>query len=98
MSFRAREGDFFLGQPLSALSDRVKGLPILFCAADRTGRSSSPTDPSSPSWGTASMSSAPPLGVHEFFQHIGRYAPQVRSVFVVGGGASATTWPPSWSG
>ena len=86
MSFRAREGDFFLGQPLSALSDRVKGLPILFCAADRDGAVIIPDGSFVPQLGDRIYVIGAPLGVHEFFQHIGRYAPQVRSVFVVGGG------------
>ncbi len=86
MSFRAREGDFFLGQPLSALSDRVKGLPILFCAADRDGSVIIPDGSFIPQLGDRIYVIGAPLGVHEFFQLIGRYAPQVRSVFVVGGG------------
>ena len=75
MSFRAREGDFFLGQPLSALSDRVKGLPILFCAADRDGAVIIPDGSFVPQLGDRIYVIGAPLGVHEFFQHIGRYAP-----------------------
>ena len=86
MSFRAREEDFFLGQPLSALSSRVKGLPILFCAADRDGEVIIPDGSFVPQLGDRIYVIGAPLGVHEFFQLIGRYAPQVRNVFVVGGG------------
>ena len=86
MSFRAREGDFFLGQPLSALSDRVKGLPILFCAADRNGQVIIPDGSFVPQAEDRIYLIGAPVGVHEFFKLIGRYASHVRNVFVVGGG------------
>lgn len=86
MSFCAREGDFFLGQPLSALSDRVRNLPILFCAADRDGDVIVPDGSFVPQVGDKIYLIGASIGLHEFFKLIGRYAPQVRNVFIVGGG------------
>lgn len=86
MSFRAREGDFFLGQPLSNLSARVKGLPILFCAADRNGQVIIPDGSFVPQAEDRIYLIGAPVGVHEFFKLIGRYASHIRNVFVVGGG------------
>ena len=86
MSFRAREEDFFLGQPLSALSDRIKDLPILFCAADRNGEVIIPDGSFVPQVEDRIYLIGAPVGVHEFFKLIGRYASHIRNVFVVGGG------------
>lgn len=86
MSFLAREGDFFVGQPLSALSKQVRNLPILFCAADRDGQVLIPDGSFVPQVGDRLYIIGAPLGLHEFFNLIGRYAPQIRNVFLVGGG------------
>ena len=86
MSFRAREEDFFLGQPLSALSQQVRNLPILFCAAERNGEVIIPDGSFVPQAEDRIYVIGAPLGVHEFFKLIGRYAPHIRNVFVVGGG------------
>lgn len=86
MSFRAREEDFFLGHPLSALSRQVRNLPMLFCAADRNGEILIPDGSFVPQAGDRLYVIGAPLGVHEFFKLIGRYAPHVHNVFAVGGG------------
>lgn len=89
MEFRAREEDFFVGKPLSLLSDQVKSLPILFCAADRKGELIIPNGTFVPRAGDRLYLIGAPLGIHEFFKRIGRYAPQVKRVLIVGGGRIA---------
>ena len=86
MSFRAREEDFFIGQPLSALSRRVRDLPILFCAAERNEEVLIPDGSFVPRVGDKLYLIGAPLGLHGFFELMGRYAPKIRNVFVVGGG------------
>ena len=86
MSFRAREEDFFIGQPLSALSRKVRDLPILFCAAERNEEVLIPDGSFVPQVGDKLYLIGAPLGLHGFFELMGRYAPKIRNVFVVGGG------------
>lgn len=86
MSFRAREEDFFIGQPLSALSRKVRDLPILFCAAERNDEVVIPDGSFIPHVGDKLYLIGAPLGLHGFFELMGRYAPKIRNVFVVGGG------------
>ena len=86
MSFRAREEDFFIGQPLSALSRKVRDLPILFCAAERNEEVLIPDGSFVPQVGDKLYLIGAPLGLHGFFEMMGRYAPKIRNVFVVGGG------------
>ena len=86
MSFRAREEDFFMGQPLSALSRKVRDLPILFCAAERNEEVLIPDGSFVPQVGDKLYLIGAPLGLHGFFELMGRYAPKIRNVFVVGGG------------
>ena len=86
MSVRAREEDFFIGQPLSALSRKVRDLPILFCAAERNEEVLIPDGSFVPQVGDKLYLIGAPLGLHGFFELMGRYAPKIRNVFVVGGG------------
>ena len=86
MSFRAREEDCFIGQPLSALSRKVRDLPILFCAAERNEEVLIPDGSFVPQVGDKLYLIGAPLGLHGFFELMGRYAPKIRNVFVVGGG------------
>lgn len=86
MSFRARDEDFFIGQPLSALSRKVRDLPILFCAAERNEEVLIPDGSFVPQVGDKLYLIGAPLGLHGFFELMGRYAPKIRNVFVVGGG------------
>lgn len=86
MSFRAREEDFFVGQPLSTLPQRVRELPILFCAAERGGEVHIPNGAFVPQVGDKLYLVGAPLGLHGFFKFMGRYAPSIKSVFIVGGG------------
>ena len=86
MSFRAREEDFFIGQPLSALSRKVRDLPILLCAAERNEEVLIPDGSFVPQVGDKLYLIGAPLGLHGFFELMGRYAPKIRNVFVVGGG------------
>ena len=86
MSFRAREEDFFVGHPLSALPRRMRELPVLFCAAEREGEVLIPGGDFVPLVGDKLYLIGAPLGLHGFFKSMGRYAPNLKSVFVVGGG------------
>ena len=86
MSFRAREEDFFVGQPLSALPKKVRELPVLVCAVEREGEVIIPDGSFVPQVGDRLFLIGAPLGLHGFFKFMGRYAPSIKSVFIVGGG------------
>lgn len=86
MGFRLQEGDFLLGKPLYALSPQVKKLSLLFCAADRDGRLVIPNGSFVPQVGDQLYMIGEPASLDQFFRLLGRNAPQVKNVFLVGGG------------
>lgn len=86
MGFRLQEGDFLVGKPLHALSAQVKKLSILFCAADRNGELLIPNGSFIPQSGDKLYIIGQPSGLDQFFRLLGRYAPKIRRVFIVGGG------------
>jgi len=86
MGFRLQEGDFLLGKPLYALSPQVKKLSLLFCAADRDGRLVIPNGSFVPQVGDQLYMIGEPVSLDQFFRLLGRNAPQVKNVFLVGGG------------
>lgn len=86
MGFRIQEGDFMVGKPLRALSDRVKRLSLLFCAADRNGEVTIPNGSYVPQVGDKLYLVGRPTSLDQFFRMLGRYAPKVKDVFLVGGG------------
>ena len=86
IGFRVQPDDFICGRPLSELSRQVKDLPILFCAAERGDRSIIPDGSYVPTAGDKLYLIGQPAGMTPFFKMLGRYAPKVKEVFVVGGG------------
>ena len=86
IGFRVQPDDFICGRPLSELSRQVKDLPILFCAAERGDRSIIPDGSYVPTAGDKLYLIGQPPGMTPFFKMLGRYAPKVKEVFVVGGG------------
>ena len=86
MGFRLQEGDFLVGSPLYALPDRVKKLALLFCAVDRGGEVSIPNGSFVPKAGDKLYMVGRPDSLDQFFRQLGRYAPKVKQVFLVGGG------------
>lgn len=86
MGFRLQEGDFLVGKPLYALSGQVKKLSLLFCAADRDGQVSIPNGSFIPQIGDKLYLIGQPDSLDQFFRLLGRYAPKVKQVFLVGGG------------
>lgn len=86
MGVRLQEGDFLVGSPLYALSNQVKKLQLLFCAADRNGQVSIPNGSFVPQAGDKLYLVGQPDSLDQFFRLLGRYAPKVKRVFLVGGG------------
>ena len=86
IGFRLQEGDFLVGKPLRDLSSQVKSLPLLFCAADRGGQVSIPNGTFVPQVGDNLYVVGRPDSLDKFFRLLGRYAPKVKQVFLVGGG------------
>ncbi len=86
MGVRLQEGDFLVGSPLRNLSSQVKRLSLLFCAADRNGEVIIPNGSFVPMSGDKLYIMGQPTGLDQFFCLLGRYAPKVKHVFIVGGG------------
>ena len=86
IGFRVQADDFICGHPLSELSRQVKALPILFCAAERGDQSIIPDGSYVPTAGDKLYLIGQPAGMTQFFKLLGRYAPKIKDVFVVGGG------------
>lgn len=86
MGFRLQEGDFLIGKPLHTLSDNVKKLSLLFCAADRNGELLIPKGSYVPQVGDKLYLIGRPDSLDQFFHILGRYAPKVKKAFILGGG------------
>ena len=86
MGFRLQEGDFLVGSPLHTLSSGVKRLSLLFCAVEREGRVLIPNGSFVPQVGDKLYLEGQPDSLDKFFRLLGRYAPKIRRVFLVGGG------------
>ena len=86
MGFRLQEGDFLVGSPLYSLPGQVKKLSLLFCAVDREGQVSIPNGSFVPQAGDKLYMIGRPASLDQFFRQLGRYAPKVKQVFLVGGG------------
>ena len=97
MGFRLQEGDFLVGKPLRDLSDRVKKLSLLFCAAQRDDGVIIPNGAFVPRAGDKLYLVGRPGSLDQFFRTLGRYTPKVNSVFIAGGGRSPSIWPSCWS-
>lgn len=86
MGFRLQEGDFLVGSPLSALPAQIKKLSLLFCVAEREGKAMIPNGNFIPHAEDKLYLIGRPSGLDQFFRHLGRYTPKVRSAFILGGG------------
>ncbi len=89
MGFRLQEGDFVVGKPVYALSGQIKKLSLLFCAVERGGEVIIPNGSFVPQVGDKLYLIGRPTSLDQFFRTLGRYAPKVRHVFLVGGGRVA---------
>ena len=89
MSFRVQEGDFLVGQPLYALSGRLKKMSILFCAAERAGDVIIPNGAFTPQVDDKIYMIGRTTELDQVFHLLGRYAQKVRHVLVVGGGRTS---------
>ena len=86
MGFRLQEGDFLVGSSLRTLSSGVKRLSLLFCAVEREGTVLIPNGSFVPRVGDKLYLVGQPDSLDQFFRLLGRYAPKIRRVFLVGGG------------
>ena len=90
MGFRLQEGDFLVGHPLYALPPQVKKLSLLFCAVERDGEVSIPNGSFVPQTGDKLYMVGRPNSLDQFFRQLGRYAPKIKQVFLLGGGKVST--------
>lgn len=90
MGFRLQPGDFMVGKPLRDLSGQVKKLSILFCAVDRNGEVFIPNGAFVPQADDKVYMIGRPTGLTQFFRLLGRHAPKVNRVLIVGGGKIST--------
>ena len=86
MGFRLQEGDFLVGQHLYALPFEVKKLSLLFCAVERDGEVTIPNGAFVPQAGDKLYMVGRPNSLDRFFHLLGRYAPKIKQVFLLGGG------------
>lgn len=86
IGFRLQPGDFIVGKPLSALSTQVKQLSLLVCAVERGGDVVIPNGSFIPQAGDKCYLIGRPTSMNQFLRLLGRYAPKVKHVFLVGGG------------
>lgn len=89
IGFRVQEEDFICGKPLSQLGQKVKELPMLFCAAERGEEIIIPDGSFVPKVGDHLYLIGQPAGISQFFKLLGRLTPKIRDVFLVGGGRIA---------
>lgn len=86
MGFRLQESDFLIGKPLYTLSDNIKRLSLLFCAADRNGELIIPKGSFVPQAGDKLYLIGQPDSLDQFFRILGRYTSKVKKAFILGGG------------
>ena len=87
ISFRVRPEDFLAGQPLAAQSGKLRGLPVLFCAAEREdGQVVIPDGAFVPQAGDRLYLIGQSGGLGDFFRLLGRYTQQSRNIMIIGGG------------
>lgn len=92
MGFRLQEDDFMVGKPLKDLSAQVKKLSILFCAVDRDGEVIIPNGAFVPKMDDKVYMIGRPTSLNQFFHLLGRYAPKVKRVMIVGGGGKIASY------
>ncbi|MGI5962848.1 MAG: Trk system potassium transporter TrkA [Lawsonibacter sp.] len=90
VGFRLQQGDFLIGSPLHTLSNQIKKLPLLFCAVERNGQVIIPNGSFTPDVGDKLYMVGRPDSLDQFFRILGRYAPKINQVFLVGGGKIST--------
>ena len=86
VSFTVQEGDFLAGRTLASLSSKIQGLPLLLCAVERGDEVSIPNGSFVPKAGDKLYMVGRPDSLDQFFRQLGRYAPKVKQVFLLGGG------------
>ena len=86
VGFRLQEEDFLVGRPIHTLSSQIKKLSLLFCAVERDDTVIIPNGSFVPQAGDKLYMVGRPVSLDQFFRVLGRYAPKVHSVFIVGGG------------
>lgn len=84
--FQVQEKDFLAGKPLAELTQKVKDMPVLVCAAQRGEEIIIPNGGFVPRAGDRLYIVGKLFDVNRFFKLMDRYAPKIKSVFVTGGG------------
>ena len=86
VGFRVQENDIIAGEALLSLKKRLRGIPILFCAAEHNGETFIPNGSTVFYPGDTVYVIGEALGVDKFFKLLGRVRNKIRRVFLVGGG------------
>lgn len=86
VGFRLQKEDFLTEKPLSALSSKLRGLPVLFCVVERADEVFIPNGSTQLMADDLVYVIGTPIGVNQFFKALGRYTPKIRNVFIAGGG------------
>ncbi len=86
MGVRLQEGDFLVDAPLRSMSNQVKKLAMLFCAADRDGQVFIPNGSFVPQAGDQLYVIGQPKSLDQFFHLLGRSSSRAKRVFILGGG------------
>lgn len=89
VSFRIQESDNLNAKSLSSLSSRIRDLPILFCAVERSGKVYIPNGSFVLAKGDKVYTAGTPAGINQFFRLLGRDNHKVRTTFIIGGGRIA---------
>ncbi len=86
VGFRLQEEDFLSGKTLASLAHKRRELSVLFCAVERGDEVFIPNGNSLLLAGDLVYIIGEPVGITRFFKALGRYAPKIRDVFIIGGG------------
>lgn len=84
VGFRLQKDDFVVGKTLASL--KLHDIDILFCAVDRGSEVFIPHGNFELLEGDLVYMIGEPFGISRFFKQLGRYAPKIRNVFIIGGG------------
>lgn len=84
VGFRLQKDDFVVGKTLASL--KLHDIDILFCAVDRGSEVFIPHGNFELLEGDLVYMIGQPFGISRFFKQLGRYAPKIRNVFIIGGG------------
>jgi len=90
VGFLVKQGDFFAGEPLHAVTKKLKNTSVLFCAVEREGQVIVPDGNTVLQPGDKAHVIGKILDINRFFKQLGRITPKIRDVVIIGG--SRISW------